>query len=375
MAKVERLLIVGGGLAGLALAIALRQRGLSAAIVERASDWSVPGAGLYLVGCATRALRALGIADDAARDGCVIRTQTLFNHRGTRVAEIDAEAFWEGCGPCLGLARSDLHDRLAQRAAGPHVRLGVTVQALRQHEDHVWVQLSDGSSETYDLVVGADGIRSSIRRLEFGDSGLRFRGQMGWRFIVRRPPDLDGWAVFLGPQSAFLMLPIGHDRAYCYADKSSAQSVPDPAQGGIERLREDFVDFASPVREVLAQFRSADPIHFSAIEEVAHQCYGRGRVVLIGDAAHAMSPNMACGVAMAFEDALVLAEIVSRGGAALEVVPEFVRRRSARVGRVRQQTDRRDRLRSLPPMIRDVFLRLLSGRLYRANYQPLLALP
>jgi 2-polyprenyl-6-methoxyphenol hydroxylase-like FAD-dependent oxidoreductase len=171
------------------------------------------------------------------------------------------------------------------------------------------------------------------------------------------------------------MLPIGHDLAYCYADKSSAQSVPDPAQGGIERLREDFVDFASPVREVLAQCRSADPIHFSAIEEVEHQCYGRGRVVLIGDAAHAMSPNMACGVAMALEDALVLAEIVSRGGAALEVVPEFVRRRSARVGRVRQQTDRRDRLRSLPPMIRDVFLRLLSRRLYKANYQPLLALP
>ena len=375
VAKVERVLIVGGGLAGLAVAIALRQHGLSAAIVERASDWSAPGAGLYLVGCATRALRALGIADDAARDGCVIRTQTLFNHRGTHLAEIDVEAFWEGCGPCLGIARSDLHDRLAQRAAGLHVRLGVTVQALRQHEDHVWVQLSDGSSETYDLVVGADGIRSSIRRLEFGDAGLRFRGQMGWRFIVRRPPHLDGWTVFLGRQCAFLMLPIDHERAYCYADKSSVQSVSDSAQGDIDRLREIFVGFAPPVREVLAQLRSSDAIHFSAIEEVAHHCYGRGRVALIGDAAHAMSPNMACGVAMALEDALVLAEIVSRGGPIFEVVPAFVRRRSARVGRVRQQTDRRDRVRSLPPMIRDVFFRLLSDRLYKVNYQPLLALP
>ena len=84
---------------------------------------------------------------------------------------------------------------------------------------------------------------------------------------------------------------------------------------------------------------------------------------------------MACGVAMAFEDALVLAEIVSRAGGASEIVPEFAGRRSARVGRVRQQTDRRDRLRSLPPTIRDVLLRLLSGRLYKANYQPLLALP
>ena len=375
MAKVERVLIVGGGLAGLALAIALRQQGLSAAIVERASDWASTGAGLYLVGCATRALQALGIADDAARNGCVIHTQTLFNHRGTRVAEIDAETFWEGCGPCLGLARSDLRNLLVEQVAPSHIRLGVTVQSLRQHEDCVRVQLSDGSSETYDLVVGADGIRSSVRRLEFGDSGPNFRGQVGWRFIVRRPPGLDGWTVFLGPRSAFLMLPIGDDLAYCYADKSSPQPIQDPAQGSIESLREDFADFAGPVRGVLAQFGSGNPIHFSPIEEVAHQCYGRGRVVLIGDAAHAMSPNMACGVAMAFEDALVLAEIVSRMGAASEVVPEFVRRRSARVGRVRQQTDRRDRLRSLPPMIRDVFLRLLSGRLYKANYQPLLALP
>lgn len=375
MPKIERVLIVGGGLAGLALALALRQRGLSAAIAERSSHWATTGAGLYLIGGATRALRALGIADDAARDGCVIRKQVLFNHRGTRIAEVDAEAFWKGCGPCLGVARSGLHKLLAQQAAGPHVRLGVTVQALRQHEDHVWVQLSDGSRETYDLVVGADGIRSSIRQLEFADPDPTFRGQVGWRFTTRRPAGLDDWTVFLGPGSAFLMLPIGDDRAYCYADRSSALAVPHPAQAGIERLREDFAGFAGPVREVLARLGSADPIHFSAIEEVSRQCFGRGRVVLIGDAAHAMSPNMACGAAMAFEDALVLAEIVSRAGAASEVVPEFVRRRSARVGRVRQQTDRRDRLRNLPPIVRDRLLGLMFSRLYRGNYRPLLTPP
>lgn len=375
MAKVERVLIAGGGLAGLALIIALRQRGLSAAIVERGSDRTAPGTGLYLIGSATRALQALGVADGAARNGCVIRTQRLFNHRGTRLASIDAGAFWEPCGPCFGIARSDLHKLLTQQAAGSHIRLGVTVQSLRQHEDHVRVQLSDGSCETYDLVVGADGIRSSIRQLEYGDLGVEFRGQVGWRFIVRRPPGLEGWTVFLGPQSAFLMLPIGNELAYCYADKASARSIHDPAQRSIERLRENFAAFASPIPEVLARLEPADPIHFSAIEEVAHPCYGQGRVVLIGDAAHAMSPNMACGAAMAFEDALVLAEIVSHAGAASEVVPEFVRRRSARVGWVRQQTDRRDHLRSLPPTMRDVFVRLLSGRLYRANYRPLLALP
>ena len=97
--------------------------------------------------------------------------------------------------------------------------------------------------------------------------------------------------------------------------------------------------------------------------------------MLIGDAAHAMSPNMACGAAMAFEDALVLADLIAQNGAVSGIVPEFIRRRSARVGWVRRQTNGRDRLRSLPPVLRDAFLRLLADRTYRANYQPLLAPP
>jgi 2-polyprenyl-6-methoxyphenol hydroxylase-like FAD-dependent oxidoreductase len=88
-----------------------------------------------------------------------------------------------------------------------------------------------------------------------------------------------------------------------------------------------------------------------------------------------MSPNMACGAAMALEDALVLADLIAQGGPASNLGPEFLRRRSARVAWVRRQTDRRDRLRGLAPLIRDAFLRVLAARTYRANYQPMLALP
>jgi 2-polyprenyl-6-methoxyphenol hydroxylase-like FAD-dependent oxidoreductase len=140
-------------------------------------------------------------------------------------------------------------------------------------------------------------------------------------------------------------------------------------------LRERFHEFAPPVREVLDQLKSADQLHQSPIEEVADESWGRGQVVLIGDAAHAMSPNMACGAAMALEDALVLADIIVQPGLATDILPELVRRRSARVDWVRRQTHQRDRLRRLPSIVRRFVLRRFTEKTYRANYRPLLSLP
>jgi 2-polyprenyl-6-methoxyphenol hydroxylase-like FAD-dependent oxidoreductase len=370
-----RVLIVGAGLGGLSLAVALRQRGISADIVERAHKDSRTGAGLYLVGPATRALHALGLADAAARQGCINRTQTFRNHRGARLAELDVHEFWATCGPCLGLRRAALHHVLAEKVAASQTRFGVTVETLRQHREHVCVSFTDGSNGTYDLVVGADGIRSTVRRLEFGQSDPQFRRQLGWRCIARRPAGICGWTVFLGPGSAFLIVPTGGDQVYCYADRIAPRPVADPPEGRVERFRRTFRHFAEPVRDVVGQIDSPEQLHFAPIEEVMHEPWGQGRVVLIGDAAHAMSPNMACGAALAFEDALVLADLISLHDSVSGIVPEFIRRRSPRVGWVRRQTNGRDRLRALPAIIRDPFLRLLAKRTYQTNYEPLLAPP
>jgi 2-polyprenyl-6-methoxyphenol hydroxylase-like FAD-dependent oxidoreductase len=373
MVKTQRILIVGGGVAGLSLAVALRQLGILPNLIERANDWRVEGAGLYLVGNGTRALQGLGLADELARRAHVIRTQTFCNHRGARLAEIDVAAFWAGCGPCLGLERAALHQLLVGRVAGLPVRHGLTVTALEQRANDVTVRLSDGAVENYDFVVGADGIRSTIRHLTFGDTPPRFCGQVGWRFLAPRPPTITGWTVFLGPQRAFLFVPIATDRVYCYADWTADRHLPDPPGGRLERLRELFAGFAEPVGAVLAQLEPAVSIQTSLIEEVVQQPWGRGRVVLIGDAAHGMSPNMASGAALAVEDALVLAGLLAQSGAGPEVGAEFIRRRAPRVNWVQAQTHRRDRTRDLSPMLRDAVIRLFGRRLYRSNYQPLLA--
>jgi FAD-dependent urate hydroxylase len=371
-----RILIVGGGIAGLSLAIALKRRGMTAEIVECANTWMDAGTGLYLIGLATRALASLGIPYPLAAECTLIHTQTIRNPKGRKLAEIGVDAFWSRCGPCLGTARSLLHRVLANEVADLPIQFGTTVRRLAQNADCVFVELSNGSAKEYDLVVGADGIRSSIRRLELGEQEPSFRGQVGWRFIAPRPASLPGWTVYLASDRAFLLIPIADDRVYCYADRAVAQPIDDPVLGRIGHLRRLFRDFAIPVRGVLDTLESSEHVHFAPIEEVRCEQWGRGRVVLIGDAAHAMSPNMACGGALALEDAIVLAQLIERGGFR-DIVPDFMQRRLPRVEWVRRETNRRDRLRmsKLPRTLRDLIIRLTASRSYRGSYQPLLAEP
>jgi 2-polyprenyl-6-methoxyphenol hydroxylase-like FAD-dependent oxidoreductase len=269
--------------------------------------------------------------------------------------------------------RTALHQALVERAAGLPIRHGLTITALEQHPDDVTVRFSDGAIERYDFVVGADGIRSTVRRMTFGDAPPRYCGQVGWRFLAPRPAAIRGWTVFLGTRRTFLFVPVADDRVYCYADISTDLPAEDLSQGRLERLRSLFSGFASPVVAVLAELDPATPIHVSPIEEVSDQRWGHGRVALIGDAAHAMSPNMASGAALAVEDALVLASLLAEAGGVPRIIPEFVRRRAPRVSWVLAQTHRRDRTRDLPPVLRDATIHLLGGHIYRANYQPLLA--
>jgi 2-polyprenyl-6-methoxyphenol hydroxylase-like FAD-dependent oxidoreductase len=362
-------------LAGLSLAIALRQRGFGPAVVERGDGEATTGAGLYLVGTAMRALAALGLGQAAEHAGVASRAQTFYTHRGRLLAEIDAAAFWGSCGPCIGIPRAVLHRLLAEAAADVSIRYGTSVVSLEQQPDAVAVKCTDGVSAQYALVVGADGIRSLVRRLVLDTSEPRYRGQLGWRFLAPRPPGIDGWTVYLGAERAFLLLPVSAGQVYCYADCTEPRPMADPPEGRLERLRATFRDFAEPVGEVLAGLKTPEQVHVAAIEDVVLDQWSRGRVVLIGDAAHAMSPNMACGAAMAFEDALVLSELVGEAGPTPAVLPRFENRRAARVRWVRAQTDRRDRLRRLPTPVRNVVLRFAATHTYRANYRILLAKP
>ena len=372
----RRVLIVGGGIAGLALAPLLARTGDAVEVIEREPAWRPAGTGIYLPGNAARALRALGLEAQVASRAVEIARQRFHDHHSRLLFEVDVAELWAAVGPCLALHRAELHMILRDAAGDAPIRLGLALERLAQHNGIVSIEFSDGTSGEYDLVVGADGIQSAVRRLTFEATAVpRPVGQVGWRFLAPRPPGVTTWSVMLGRGTAFLTLPLAGDRVYCYCDVVSSRDRDTPERDPAQRLSELFSDFADPAATLLAALDAAADIHASAIEEVALDRWAQGRVVLIGDAAHATSPNMAQGAAMALEDALVLTDCLRRIRAIPDAIAAFQARRRPRNEWVRAQTHRRDHTRYMPPAIRNNVLRFLGWRIFHANYRPLLDEP
>jgi 2-polyprenyl-6-methoxyphenol hydroxylase-like FAD-dependent oxidoreductase len=209
------------------------------------------------------------------------------------------------------------------------------VTTLCQKASKVNVVFGDGSSNTYDLVVGADGIHSSLRQMVFGGPRPRHVGQVNWRFVLDYTGPKDTWTVMLGRRRAFLQVPIGPNRLYCYADLATP-ATEDPTHRELDRFRGLFADFGEPVSSIVGNLDAFDSIHFAPIEEVVTDTWVRKRVALIGDAAHATSPNMADGASMAVEDALVLTRMLMTHKSPDEALSAFTERRRARLNWVRQ---------------------------------------
>jgi 2-polyprenyl-6-methoxyphenol hydroxylase-like FAD-dependent oxidoreductase len=153
------------------------------------------------------------------------------------------------------------------------------------------------------VLIGADGINSSIRRLVFGDVQPRHVGQISWRFIASETHGISAWTSMLARGRTFLMIPVGQGGLYCYADLTTNETRLDPDR---DRLPTLFSDFGEPVPRILSRLEVGDAIHAAAIEELDMDRLVDRRVILVGDAAHATFPNMAQGASMALEDALML---------------------------------------------------------------------
>jgi 2-polyprenyl-6-methoxyphenol hydroxylase-like FAD-dependent oxidoreductase len=357
-----RAVVVGAGIGGLATAIALEQAGVEPIVIERAPQLHEAGFGLVLSANAVRALRSLGLRDGVATRGIRVRRAEIRNPRGDLLTQIDYEALgWE----TYGILRAELQQTMLEAVPAGRLRLGTTCIGASEDGE---VLLDGADAVVADMVVGADGIRSAVRRSLFVDEPLRYGGHRAWRAGTRFDDERasDRFVEVWGIGGGFGFGPAGSGRVYWYCFEVVPDGAPAP-----DRPRDEFLRrYGAWFEPIPALIESTHP---DAIEPTftydrpPRRSWGRGRVTLLGDAAHPMKPNIGQGAAQALEDAVVLGSCIAGGGNPEQALRAYEHRRVRRanaVVRASRRAGRAAEVRSpLGARVRDAVMKALPDRL------------
>jgi 2-polyprenyl-6-methoxyphenol hydroxylase-like FAD-dependent oxidoreductase len=331
----RKVIIVGGGIAGLTLAIGLRQAGIAVDVLEEQPSWRVLGVGISLTGPTLRALRSLGLIDQCVAVSFGYSQMQVFDREGKQTGAIELPRLNGPDYPAqVAIERRALHDVLlaAAEKCGVRIRLGMSVRSYREDYDSIEMVLTDGSRERGDLMVGADGLHSTVRAMAFPDAPApRFTGLAVWRYTMPRPPEVDCMHLAYGGGNKPGLNPVSQDSMFLFL----VQKIETGARLPHEKMPALLRDQLAPYKGTLdwVRERIVDPalVDYRPMESLlVPDPWYRGRVVLIGDAAHTTTPHLATGAGIAIEDAVVLAEELA-GAAPLEgVLQNYMKRRFER---------------------------------------------
>ncbi|MCY1030714.1 FAD-dependent monooxygenase [Corallococcus sp. BB11-1] len=337
-APVRHVLISGAGIGGLTLACALHRAGLRATVLERADALRPVGAGLIVQVNASLALRRIGLCDAVVAEGALVEHSAVLDASGQRLTQVDVGALQrELDAPMVALHRARLQAVLrAHVSPEDDVRLGVAVTGFQDDGARVTASLSDGTTVSGDVLVGADGLRSAVRTGLWGEQPTRYSGYTSWRGVcpavelVAPGHVSETW----GPGARFGIVPIGHGEVYWFATLNAPAGTEDAPGQTLSALRERFSGWHAPIAALLAATPAERVLRTDIHDRPPLPQWSRGRVTLLGDAAHPMTPNLGQGGCQAIEDAVVLADCLAAPGPVEDALRAYEARRLTRANQM-----------------------------------------
>lgn len=374
------ILVAGGGIGGLTAAVALRRAGFEVEVYERAAEIREVGAGIAIQPNAVLALRRIGLDDAVIAASCVEEALNLWTADGTLLACLRPRELVPDA-PFLSLHRAILQSVLLQALGTEGVHTGCECAGFEARPDGVTLVLRDGRRIEGALLVGADGLHSRVREQLLGDGEPPYAGYTAWRAVTPEDftPRPAGSSETWGCGHRFGIVPIGHGRVYWYATSNAPPGDRDHPGALRDALLGVFGGWHAPIRELIAATPETAILRTDVRHRHPVRRWGSGRVTLLGDAAHPLTPNLGQGACLAIEDAVVLADClrsVPDPAAALRRYEAKRRPRTAGIARrafhlgwMGQWTSPaacrlRDRLVALTP---EAFNRLQMRHLFRFN--------
>jgi 2-polyprenyl-6-methoxyphenol hydroxylase-like FAD-dependent oxidoreductase len=313
--KTAKVLVIGGGIGGLTAAIALRQRGFEVDLIERDATFTVYGVGIIQQPNVVRAVKQLGILDDYVHAGFGFDFVTVFAPDGAQVARLATPRMVEGYPSNVGIGRRALHKVLVTKAEslGAAIRLGVTTTHLEDDGREVRVTFTSGAAKSYDVVVGADGLKSATRGQIFPDAAVpEFTGQGVWRYNLPLLPHVDGIHAYHG-RIGIGLVPLSSTEMYLFATTPEPGNPHYSRVGLAKTLREKLAASPPAIQALVPSITDDDEVVYRPLEWLfLAGAWHRGRVVLLGDAVHTTTPHLGQGAGLAIEDSIVLADELAR---------------------------------------------------------------
>lgn len=339
--------IIGGGIAGLTTALALNNIGIRATVFEAAPEFRAVGAGITLASNAMKAFRLLDLDEELMASGNPIRAFEICDEMGKTISSQQSSADKPDITSLVAIHRADLHRILLSRLDLDQLINGKRLVSMHTFSDETELTFDDGTVHRSRYLVAADGIHSQVRNLLLPGAKLRYAGYTCWRGLANTDHKIEKATETWGAAGRFGIVPLSDSKIYWFACKRADAGDEAMKMMHTEVIAKIFSGYHAPIEELILNTRPEDIIWSDIYDLEPISRFALGNVVLIGDAAHATTPNLGQGACQAIEDAVVLAGSLNKVSAVEEAFRLFEKKRLRRTHGIVKQSRQTGRIAQL----------------------------